>query len=50
MSIEHECPKCGEPMEFQEADPDVGIEGPYWYCSCGHGEPAEYDIDPDWER
>ena len=50
MSRERECPKCGEPMELQDYDPDCGIEGG-WACTnenCNHGEPYEPDEDLDY--
>jgi hypothetical protein len=52
--IDRECPKCGEALEFQEYDPDCGIEGG-WVCAnevCDHSEPYEpYEPDePDLDR
>jgi DNA-directed RNA polymerase subunit M/transcription elongation factor TFIIS len=39
----HECPNCGELMERQEDEPDVGIVGG-WAChNCGHTELADED-------
>lgn len=40
-----QCPKCGEPMELIEHEPDVGLVGG-WECDCGHTEPAEDDGEP----
>jgi len=41
-----ECPKCGEPMEFEEDDNSVGIVGG-WYCTnCDHTELAD-DLDDE---
>jgi DNA-directed RNA polymerase subunit M/transcription elongation factor TFIIS len=37
----HECPQCGDEMELEEAEPDVGVEGG-WVCrTCGYAELAE---------
>jgi hypothetical protein len=45
----HECPECGEPMEFQEAEPEVGIPCGYWFCyGCTHTL-AEESYDEDLE-
>ncbi len=44
----HECPKCGEQMEYQPEDYDVGLVAG-WSCDCGHTELAELDTS-DWER
>ena len=36
MATLHECPKCGEPMEYEECDPSVGIMSSFWFCApCG---------------
>jgi hypothetical protein len=43
---EHECPKCGRPMQLVEDDPDTGIVGG-WDCECGHTELADYDEEYD---
>jgi len=40
----HECPKCGEPMEYQEPDPDIGIVGGWDCFACGY---AELDVSDD---
>ena len=43
----HECPKCGEQMELDEDEPDVGIVGG-WVChTCGHAELADQDDQDD---
>ncbi len=39
----HECPKCGKPMEYQPAEPDVGILTGCWFCTV-----CEVDV-PEWE-
>ena len=44
------CPRCGQEMEWQSADDDVGItEG--WVCDCGHAEddPDHYADEADLE-
>ncbi len=38
MTTERACPKCGKPMEYHDADPDVGILTEAWVCDCGHVE------------
>lgn len=51
MSTTHECPKCNQPMDFQEWDPDVGIMNTYWFCTaCDYSELAEYEDDLDLDR
>lgn len=39
------CPRCGEPMEFQEAEPDVGIRHHSLQCKCGMWQRVR-TIDP----
>jgi hypothetical protein len=44
----HECPRCGQEMEQEEAEPDVGLVGG-WVCSaCDYAElddPLDGDIE-----
>lgn len=48
MAILHECPKCGQPMELEEADPDVGIMSSFLICfACGVSELVEHDDEPE---
>lgn len=53
------CPKCGEEMEYEPADPNYGADadgnrGRYipasWACECGHSDSFDRtDIEPDYE-
>jgi hypothetical protein len=49
---ERECQKCGELMQYQEPEPEVGVNGG-WFCdACGATEdyepPDERDYEHDW--
>ena len=42
----HECPKCGAQMNYEEPEPDVGIEGALVCPQCNYTilfDPAEDD-------
>lgn len=40
------CPKCDEEMEYQEGDPDTGVEGD-WYCETCDVSVARWEVDDE---
>jgi hypothetical protein len=44
---ERECPKCGIPCEYIEAEPDVGINGGFYCDDCDEGFGG--DEEPDYD-
>ena len=39
------CPKCDAELEFEGADPSVGIESGGWYCGDCDLFTSEHDVD-----